>query len=201
MYFPPHTLPLNLHRSRSRSPSPLLTIHHPPSTAGVSVRAEAPPSELAVAVARHFESMEVDEEAVLGGFLSRLTAGQELGSSRIAALAAAASGVSSQPLQALPSAATSGGGTGPDGQPLPAGSGPATSASSHGTTLAAPGGGRSAAADYARQTSHFDGRAPTHSVRKRRRSKIAARPGEQVAAKVTRTDENGSWILAAVQRF
>ena len=70
--------------------------------------------------------MEVDEEAVLRGFLSRLTAGQELGSSRIAALAAAASGVSSQPLQALPSAATSGGGTGPDGQPLPAGSGPAS---------------------------------------------------------------------------
>ena len=39
------------------------------------------------------------------------------------------------------------------------------------------------------------------SVRKRKRSKWAARPGEQVAAKVTRTDENGSWILASVQRF
>jgi SAGA-associated factor 29 len=31
--------------------------------------------------------------------------------------------------------------------------------------------------------------------------KFAARPGEQVAAKITRTDENGSWILAVVQRF
>jgi len=35
----------------------------------------------------------------------------------------------------------------------------------------------------------------------RKRTKWAARPGEQVAAKVTRTDENGSWILASVQRF
>ncbi len=38
-------------------------------------------------------------------------------------------------------------------------------------------------------------------MRRRRRSKNAARPSEQVAAKVTRTDENGSWILASVQRF
>ena len=44
---------------------------------GVSVRSEAPPSELAVAVARHFESMEVDEEAVIGGFLARLSAGTD----------------------------------------------------------------------------------------------------------------------------
>uniref|UniRef100_A0A7S1YT92 SGF29 C-terminal domain-containing protein n=1 Tax=Ditylum brightwellii TaxID=49249 RepID=A0A7S1YT92_9STRA len=107
---------------------------------GVSVRPEAPPSELAVAVARHFESMEVDEEAVIGGFLSRLDSGQEV-------------------------------------QPA----GPA--------------------ADYARSTAFFDGTAPDDAVRKRRRSKNAARPGEQVAAKVTRTDENGSWILARVQRF
>jgi hypothetical protein len=35
----------------------------------------------------------------------------------------------------------------------------------------------------------------------RKRTQWAARPGEQVAAKVTRTDENGSWILASVQRF
>lgn len=54
---------------------------------------------------------------------------------------------------------------------------------------------------YARKTAYFDGRAPPPSVRKRRRSKLSARPGEQVAAKVTRTDENGSWILASVQRF
>lgn len=98
---------------------------------GVNVRAEAPPSELAVAVARHFESMEVEEEACIGGFLSRL----------------------------------------------------------EGKT------------DYARKTAYFDGRAPPSIAKKRRRSKWAARPGEQVAAKVTRTDENGSWILASVQRF
>jgi hypothetical protein len=36
---------------------------------------------------------------------------------------------------------------------------------------------------------------------RRHRGTSAARPGEQVAAKVTRTDENGSWILASVQRF
>jgi SGF29 tudor-like domain len=36
---------------------------------------------------------------------------------------------------------------------------------------------------------------------RRHRGTAAARAGEQVAAKVTRTDENGSWILASVQRF
>lgn len=118
---------------------------------GVNVRPEAPPSELAVAVARHFESMEVDEEAVVGGFLARLSAGREVG-----------------------------GGVG--------GSGGADSCAA-------------AASDYARSTAHFDGTAPSASHRKRKRSKNAARPGEQVAAKVTRTDENGSWILASVQRF
>ena len=101
---------------------------------GVSVRPEAPPSELAVAVARHFEQMEVDEEECIGGFLERLEKG----------------------------------------------SGPT---------------------EYARKTCFFDGKAPSIMVRKRRRTKWAARPGEQVAAKVTRTDENGSWILASVQRF
>jgi SGF29 tudor-like domain/Sin3 binding region of histone deacetylase complex subunit SAP30 len=98
---------------------------------GVNVRSEAPPSELAVAVARHFESMEVDEEVCIGGFLSKLED----------------------------------------------------------------------KTDYARDSSHFDGRAPHILAKKRARSKWAARPGEQVAAKVTRTDENGSWILASVQRF
>lgn len=98
------------------------------------MRPDAPPSELAVAVARHFEAMDVDEEDCIGGFLERLEKG----------------------------------------------SGPT---------------------EYTRKTSYFDGRAPPISVRKRKRSKWAARPGEQVAAKVTRTDENGSWILASVQRF
>lgn len=108
---------------------------------GVSVRPEAPPSELAVAVARHFEIVNVDEDEVVGGFLARLSAGSD---------------------------------------------------APH------PGG---ASAEYVRATAHFDGSAPDHLVRRRRRSKNAARPGDQVAAKVTRTEENGSWILASVQRF
>jgi hypothetical protein len=83
---------------------------------GVQVRPEAPPSELAVAVARHFESLEVDEEACIGGFLERLTEG-----------------------------------------------------------TVAP-------TEYARLTQHYEGfRLST----KRRRTKFAARPGEQVAAKVS----------------
>uniref|UniRef100_A0A7S2YU48 SGF29 C-terminal domain-containing protein n=1 Tax=Entomoneis paludosa TaxID=265537 RepID=A0A7S2YU48_9STRA len=102
---------------------------------GVQVRPEAPPSELAVAVARHFETMEVDEEECIGGFLERLEKGHMLQT------------------------------------------------------------------DYARETAFFDGREYSQAQRKRRRSKWAARQGEQVAAKVTRTDENGSWILASVQRF
>lgn len=126
---------------------------------GVSVRSEAPPSELAVAVARHFESMEVDEEDVIGGFLARLSAGRELG-----------------PVHTTPSPGYE------STNPL------------HLLYTAA-------AADYARSTSHFDGTAPGQLIRKRRRSKNAARPSEQVAAKVTRTNENGSWILASVQRF
>jgi len=104
------------------------------TSTGVPVRPEAPPSELAVAVARHFEAMEVNEEECIGGFLDRLDAG--------------------------------------------------------------PG-----PTEYSRKTAYFDGRVPPIQVRKRQRSKMAARPGEQVAAKVTRTDENGSWILASVQRF
>jgi len=128
---------------------------------GVSVRDEAPPSELAVAVARHFELMEVDEETVTGGFLARLSAGRELGP-LVSPPSVNSSSKGANPLQALHTAA---------------------------------------AANYARSTANFDGSAPDTLVRKRRRSKNAARPGEQVAAKVTRTDENGSWILASVQRF
>jgi len=58
-----------------------------------------------------------------------------------------------------------------------------------------------AAAEYARSTSYFDGTAPSPLIRRRRRSKNAARPGDQVAARITLSDENGSWILASVQRF
>mmetsp|Transcript_325 Transcript_325/g.456 ORF Transcript_325/g.456 Transcript_325/m.456 type:complete len:303 (-) Transcript_325:181-1089(-) len=129
---------------------------------GVLVRAEAPPSELAVAVARHFEAMEVDEEQVIGGFLARLSAGRDLG-----------------PL--IPPPTTT----------LPGKQSIHPILARHAAS----------AAEYARSTSHFDGSAPGALIRRRRRSKNAARPSEQVAAKITRTDENGSWILASVQRF
>jgi hypothetical protein len=61
--------------------------------------------------------------------------------------------------------------------------------------------GKTTSTEYSRTTGYFDGYQMPLSVRKRQRSKLAARPGEQVAAKITRTDENGSWILASVQRF
>lgn len=122
----------------------------------VPVRNEAPPSEIAVAVARHFEAMEVDEDTVINGFLSRLSAGRELG-----------------PLV-------------PNQQRQPVFEYDRYAAAS---------------ADYARSTAFFDGHAPGPLARRRTRSKNAARPSEQVAAKITRTNENGSWILASVQRF
>ena len=94
----------------------------------VPIRDDAPPSELAVAVARHFETLEVPEDEAIDGFLEKLEKGEQ-------------------------------------------------------------------AVDYARRTAAFSPR------QRARRRQYAARPGEQVAAKVTHTDENGSWILAAVQRF
>lgn len=101
--------------------------------AGVQVRPEAPASELACQAARHFETLELQEDDCIGAFLARLD-------------------------------------------------NPGTK-------------------EYARKTAYFDGQAPPLAVRKRQRAKLAACAGEQVAAKVTRTDENGSWILATVQRF
>ena len=105
----------------------------------VNVRSDAPPTELAVAVARHFESMEVDEDEAIQGFFRMLNSSNQYQSQyngRVPAIS-----------------------------PV------------------------------------FDGLAQNAAARRRRRSKMAARPGEQVAAKVTRTDENGSWILASVQCF
>jgi SAGA-associated factor 29 len=140
----------------------------------VPVRNEAPHSEIAVAVARHFEAMEVDEEIVINGFLSRLSAGRELGP-------LVPNSVSSQHQQY--------------GRHNRYGS----------SSLSAPvheyDRYAAASADYARSSAFFDGHAPGPLARKRRRSKNAARASEQVAAKITRTNENGSWILASVQRF
>ena len=56
-------------------------------------------------------------------------------------------------------------------------------------------------AEYVRSSTHFDGQALTPARRKYKRRKFAANHGDQVAAKVTRTDENGSWILAYVLKF
>ena len=97
----------------------------------VECRPDAPPAELACNVARHFETMEVDEEAVLGGFLDTC-----------------------------------------DGRK--------THGDAHRVQL---------------------GTASMMQAHKRKRAKQAARAGEQVAAKVSRSDENGSWILASVQSY
>mmetsp|Transcript_10532 Transcript_10532/g.20927 ORF Transcript_10532/g.20927 Transcript_10532/m.20927 type:complete len:247 (+) Transcript_10532:99-839(+) len=98
----------------------------------VECRPDAPPAELACTIARHFETtLEVDEEAVLGGFLDAC-----------------------------------------DGKK--------NHADAHRVQL---------------------GTASMVQAHKRKRAKQAARAGEQVAAKVSRSDENGSWILASVQSY
>jgi SAGA-associated factor 29 len=112
---------------------------------------------LAVAVAKHFETMEVDEDEAIGGFIQRLEVNSSLGRKLY--------------------------GPGP---------------SSYGSNSHAAAVTRT---PYTRETQHYTGSIPAPHVRKRTRHKCAARPGEQVAAKVTRSDENGSWILASVQRF
>lgn len=56
-------------------------------------------------------------------------------------------------------------------------------------------------ADYVRSATVFDGMSLDPNRRRCKRRKYAATQGDQVAAKVTRTDENGSWILAYVLRF
>ncbi|KAG7362108.1 SGF29 tudor-like domain containing protein [Nitzschia inconspicua] len=127
----------------------------------VNVRPEAPPSELAVAVARHFEQMEVDEEECIGGFLERLEKGPT-----VVTEYARKSQIYPPKIPLVTKARG----------PLP--------------TLAPTGKKKD--------------KNPTnlsHLFQNRKRAQWAARPGEQVAAKVTRTDENGSWILASVQRF
>jgi hypothetical protein len=52
--------------------------------------------------------------------------------------------------------------------------------------------------EYSCKRQFFDGH---RAISKYKRTKWVACPGEQVVAKVTRTDANGSWILASVQRF
>jgi SGF29 tudor-like domain len=166
----------------------------------VPVRPEAPPSELAVAVARHFEQMDVDEEECIGGLLERLEAGpsasteyarrtQHYPSGNVGMVnsnGTVAGGVDSSGNGQIPVSGKKVLGKGKkipkkgkDGKPIPAPSAASTTPTTTPTTPA--------------------NTIQTHPHR--RRTKWAARPGEQVAAKVTRTDENGSWILASVQRF
>jgi len=134
---------------------------------GVKVRPEAPPSELAVAVARHFEQMEADEEEVIGGFLERLEEGPTVATEY------------SRKTQRYPIKINNN--NSPNGK--------------------AKGGKKGK--DGKKDKMNLNNNAAVASSRgsNRKRTKWAARPGEQVAAKVTRTDENGSWILASVQRF
>jgi SAGA-associated factor 29 len=129
----------------------------------------APPSELGVAVANHFETMDVTEEEAIGGFLARLECG---------------GGDSPHPPKTS----------------LQAGDDSGKGSSAVGMNAL------SAAADqllaeYVRSSTVFDGMSLDPNRRRWKRRKFAATQGDQVAAKVTRTDENGSWILAYVLRF
>lgn len=83
---------------------------------------------------------------------------------------------------------------------------PSSSLIGGGTTSSSTSKALSAAADqlladYVRSSTVFDGQALSPARRKWKRRKFAAGERDQVAAKVTRTDENGSWILAYVLRF
>ena len=139
---------------------------------GIPISSEAPPGELGVAIAQHFENFDINEEQAIGGFLARLEAG---------------GGDDSKPPPSLsPSSSSSGGGSG------------GGSASGMKALSAAAD---QLLADYVRSSTAFDGQALSPARRKWKRRKFAAGERDQVAAKVTRTDENGSWILAYVLRF
>jgi SAGA-associated factor 29 len=133
----------------------------PTHRTGLNIRPEAPPSELAVAVARHFEQMEVDEEECIGGFLERLENGPTVVTNYAR---------KSQIYPPKISSATK--------------------------TRGPPPSTNTSGKKKDKNTGNL-----SHLFQNRKRAQWAARPGEQVAAKVTRTDENGSWILASVQRF
>ena len=134
----------------------------------------APPSELGVSIAQHFENFDINEEQAIGGFLARLEAG---------------GGDDSKP---PPSSSVGVGGGGTN-------SSSASTAASGMKALSAAAD--QVLADYVRSSTTFDGQALSPSRRKWKRRKFAAGERDQVAAKVTRTDENGSWILAYVLRF
>jgi len=153
---------------------------------GVKVRPEAPPSELAVAVARHFEQMEADEEEVIGGFLERLEEGPTVATEYSRKTQRYPIKINNNPPNGKTPAKAKKNKDGKNGK-----------------------GGPDAKMNLNQQNPNtINNNTPTNSASiassrssNRKRTKWAARPGEQVAAKVTRTDENGSWILASVQRF
>ena len=127
---------------------------------GLPVSAEAPASELGVAVAQHFETEEINEEQAIGGFLARLEAGGDDNS-----------------------------------KPPPSPHNPTGSTAGMKALTAAAD---TVLSEYVRSSTHFDGQALSPTRRKWKRRKFAANQGDQVAAKVTRSEENGSWILAYV---
>ncbi|KAL3817308.1 hypothetical protein ACHAXA_003049 [Cyclostephanos tholiformis] len=143
---------------------------------GIPISAEAPSSELGVAVAQHFETVDINEEQAIGGFLARLEVG----------------GNDDPKPPPSPGHAVVGGGGGTSSSSSSGGGGGMKALSAAADHLLA---------DYVRSTTHFDGQALSPTRRKWKRRKFAANQGDQVAAKVTRTDENGSWILAYVLRF
>lgn len=128
---------------------------------GIPISNEAPPSELGVAVAQHFETLDVHEDEAVTSFLARLQAG---------------------------------GGT---DAPHP----PPTASPAQGNVTMMDILADQALADSVRASTYFDGQALTTNRRRWKRRKFAASQGDQVAAKVTRSEENGSWILAYVLRF
>jgi len=144
---------------------------------GVKVRPEAPPSELAVAVARHFEQMEADEEEVIGGFLERLEEGPTVATEY------------SRKTQRYPIKTNN---NPPNGKTSSKGKKGKDAKNKTDAKMNLSNDNNSGSTTSTSSSSR---------VSNRKRTKWAARPGEQVAAKVTRTDENGSWILASVQRF
>lgn len=150
------------------------------SSAGVAHAHEAPPpSELGVAIAQHFENFDINEEQAVGGFLARLEA----------------AGGSDDP-KPPPSSTNNNNGGGGGGKPSSS-----SSSGSIGGMKALSAAADQLLAEYVRSTTQFDGQALSSARRKWKRRKFAAGERDQVAAKVTRTDENGSWILAYVLRF
>jgi transcription initiation factor TFIID subunit TAF12 len=130
-----------------------------------------------VAVARHFEQMDVEEEDCIGGFLERLEKGPTATTSY------------QRKTQQYPPK-------------------PVVTASSKKSQQQQ----QQQQQQQANNNKKKDKNAPqpppptssqnlTHLFHNRKRKQWAARPGEQVAAKVTRSDENGSFILASVSPF